>query len=269
LNATCPNENPPATTPSADARLRLLAVRGDPLLLADWLQAVFIHFEVDATALQSEVPYPLDLWDNHAFVTLVAFTLRGMRPRVGGKLAALLFQPIASHGFLNVRAYVRHRKEPGIYFLAEWMNNPLSARLGPLLFGLPYRLGKLNYDHVPENARLSGTVTGKPGRLAYESDVAPSAPCAPCPAGSLDEFLLERYTAFTFRPTRLPFPTARSAFFRIWHPPWPQVPINLRLLDTTLLTQTWPWFAQAQLVGANLSPGLRNVWMGRPQSLPR
>jgi uncharacterized protein len=260
---------------SVAARDRMLAVRGEPLLHADWLRTVFIHFEVDAEALQREVPFALDLREGRAYLSLVAFTMRDMRPRLGGRLGALLFKPIATHGFLNVGAYVRHRGETGIYFLAEWLSNPLSVRLGPPLFGLPYRLGQLQYDHQHEVGTLHGTVTDSKysARLEYSAELAPAASFQPCDADTFDEFLLERYTAFTKRPGfRKAFHSALrtphsefGSLFHIWHPPWPQVPVEISLWDTSLLTQTWPWFADARLIGANYSPGVRNVWMGRPQ----
>src|SRR5258706_16325811 len=108
-------------TPSSTGRARMLSVKGEPMFYADWLRAVFIHYEVNADALQRDVPFDLDLHDDSAYVSLVAFTLRNMRPRLGGKLAAFLFKPIATHEFLNVRAYVRHGGETGIYFFAEWL----------------------------------------------------------------------------------------------------------------------------------------------------
>src|SRR5258708_2906893 len=137
--------SPNRITPSEAGRRRLLSLRGEPLFIADWEQVLMIHYEVDAEALQDAVPFKLDLHDGRAFVSLVAFTMRGMRPRVGGRVASWLLKPIATHGFLNVRAYVRQGSESGIYFLAEWLENRLSVALGPPLFGLPYRLGKLEY----------------------------------------------------------------------------------------------------------------------------
>src|ERR1700743_422012 len=97
------------------ARKRLLSVKGEPLFLADWLRPVFIHYEVPASALQRDVPFELDLREGKAVVSLVAFTMRGMRPYYGGRLAAWLFKPIATNAYLNCRTYVRHRGEPGIY----------------------------------------------------------------------------------------------------------------------------------------------------------
>jgi uncharacterized protein YqjF (DUF2071 family) len=74
-----------------------------PLFLAEWDRVLMIHFEVDLAALQSETPFAIDRRDGRAFVSLVAFTIRGMRLRCGGVLGRLLVAPIATHEFLNVR----------------------------------------------------------------------------------------------------------------------------------------------------------------------
>ena len=288
MNATVPRVASSTAELSAAARKRMLGIRGEPLLYADWLRVVFLHFEVDAEALQRAVPFELDLREGRAYLSLVAFTMRGMHPRLGGKLGALLLKPIATNNFLNVRAYVKHRGEPGIHFLAEWMDNPLSVHLGPVVFDLPYRLGRLEYCHrhevgelrgsvseissggrillplLGERARVRAGVSLKSANFVYDAKMDAQANFAPCAADSLDEFLLERYTAFTVRNSALRIP--RSALFHIWHPPWPQTPVRVSLLDTSLLTETWPWFADARLVGANYSPGIRGVWMGRPQA---
>src|SRR5215831_3753662 len=85
-----------AGEPSAAARQRMLSRRFEPLFLAAWDSVLMIHCEVDPEALQRSVPFELDLYDGRAFVTLVTFTLRGMRPRFGGRLTARLLQPIAT-----------------------------------------------------------------------------------------------------------------------------------------------------------------------------
>ena len=246
---------------SDDARRRILSVRGDPLFLCDWQRVAFIHYEVEPEVLQREVPFELELHKGRAYLSLVAFTMRGMRPRWGGRTGALLFKPIATHGFLNVRAYVKHGGETGIYFLAEWLPNRLSLLLGPRMFGLPYREGLLEYRHRHEAGTLSGTVTARNSfHLKYSATINPEEPFRPCEEDSRDELLLERYTAFTARGPR-------RRKFRIWHPPWPQAAIDVKIKDDGLLRQTWPWFRDAQLVGGNYSPGFRDVWMGRPQGL--
>lgn len=111
-------------THSTTARERILSLPREPLFIADWTGVVMMHLEVDAKALQAVTPFQLDLWNGRAFVSLVAFTLRGMHPRFGGRFAKCLFSPLATHQFLNVRTYVRHEGEPGIH----WLVSPREPR---------------------------------------------------------------------------------------------------------------------------------------------
>ena len=243
-----------------------MAKWGEPLFLAGWVRVLFVHFEVDAARLQRDVLFPLDLRDGRAYVSLVAFTMRDMRPRLGGKMTAWLLKPIATHEFLNVRTYVKCNGEPGIHFLTEWLSNRLSVQLGPWLYGLPYRYAGIEYRH-PHERRCDGAGLGGlvedgngGGRLEYRAKFAGSDDFQPVEAGSIDEFLLERYTAYTARGQ-----TRR--LFRIWHPPWPQVKVDVEIGDQSLLKNVWPWFDEARLVGGNYSPGFREVWMGRAQGI--
>ena len=250
----------PTETTSAAAQRRIRSHSGEPLFLADWMRVLMIHFEVDADVLQHHAPYQLDLRDGRAFVSLVAFTMEHMRPRIGGKLGAWLCRPIATHDFLNVRTYVQHNGEPGIHFLAEWLSSWLAVKLGPATFGLPYRHGNIDYHHQLAGGKLRGQVMDRrtATKFQYRADLKIGAPnFAPCENGSIDEWLMERYTAFNCVG-------GRQKFFRIWHPPWPQCEVEVEIQDLSLLRENWPLFADARLVGANFSPGLAAVWMGRP-----
>jgi uncharacterized protein len=246
------------TTLSEAARRRMLAVRGEPMFYARWDRAVFIHYAVNPLILQRQIPFQLDLRDGKAFVSIVAFTLVRMRPRLGGIVAEWLFKPIATHEFLNIRTYVHEQGEPGIYFLAEWLSNPLSVRLGPRSFGLPYRFGRIKYEHARDGTALRGTVAARDARLVYEG-CAGGDRFEPCEAESLTEFMLERYTAFTEAGRR-------RRLFRIWHLPWPQASAEVELTDESLIAMTGSWWKSADLVGANYSPGVE-VWMGRPHRI--
>jgi len=248
-------------TPSAAARARLLSLPLEPLFIADWLNVVMIHLEVDAKALQAVVPFTLDLWKGRAFVSLVAFTMRGMHPRFGGRLGKLLLRPIASHHFLNLRTYVRHGDESGIHFMAEWLNSRLAVQLGPRAFGLPYQFGRMNYANEAGTGELRGEIRSADGQAAicYWGRVADQS-FRPCAKGSIDEWLMERYTAFNSG-------RGRRRFFRVWHESWPQVPAQVELTDRSLLARHWPFLSEARLVGANHSPGVRDVWMGWPHRI--
>src|SRR5262245_25244223 len=101
---------------SEEAKRQLFSLPSEPPFIANWEQALMIHYEVEASSLQEAVPFELDLHCGRALVSVVAFTMRGMRPSFGGRLGAWLLRPIATHHFLNVRTYVRQGRETGIYF---------------------------------------------------------------------------------------------------------------------------------------------------------
>lgn len=262
MNPTSISTSPPSCRPtgalSEEGRVRLVSGRGEPLFLAGWQEVLFIHFEADPATLQRIVPFQLDLLEGRAYFSLVAFTMYHLRPRFGGRLAAWPFRPFAVQKFLNVRTYVRHGNERSIYFITEWLSSWLNVRLGPLLYGLPYRHAKINYRHQPQTGLLSGTVQAEDNsdQFDYEARTTPGRSIEPCATDSLDEFLMERYTAYTAHGS-----TRR--FFRIWHPPWPQMSVPISILNDSLLARTFPWFRQTCLIGANYSPGFGEVWMGR------
>ncbi len=231
----------------------------DPLLVADWDRTLMLHYEIDPAILRPYVPFPLDLRGGKAYVSLVAFTLRDMRPYRGGKLAAWLMRPIATHGFLNVRTYVRVGNMTGIHFITEYMDNILSLKLGPVTFGLPYRHADLRYEHAWETGTARGRIADRNtgAALAYEARLPHEPHFAAARAGTLTHWLMERYTAFTARgPIR--------RFFHVWHEPWPELPVEVTIHDDHLLREHLPWFAHARYVGANFSPGVFEVGMGRP-----
>ncbi|MCZ7649360.1 MAG: DUF2071 domain-containing protein [Planctomycetota bacterium] len=250
------------TAASRAARARLLETEGAPLFLADWSRMLLLHFEVDPEPLQRATPFELDLHLGRAYVSLVAFVQERLRPRLGGRFTERLSRPVASHAFLNVRTYVRAGGEPGIFFIAEWIPNALAKLLGPLLYGLPYELGQLEYAHEHERGALAGEVRprGMAGGLKYRAKLDRRVPFETAPGGSRTAWLMERYTAYTER-------NGRKRRFRIWHPPWPQAIVKADLEDLSLLESLGAWAREPRYAGATYSPGVENVWIGRPQAL--
>lgn len=244
---------------SEQARREMRSLLGEPFWLCNWTGVVFLHFEVDGAALQREVPFALDHFEGRAFVSLVAFTLTDMRPRLGGRLTRLLFKPFGTHRYLNVRTYVQERERTGIYFLAEWLDAPwLNLLAGPLLYGLPFRCGRLCYHNQPDNGCVSGSVEDAGRRLSYSGTV--SDPPQRAARDSLDEFLVERYRAFTCLGDR-------RGWFPVWHEPWTISPLGVELKDSTLLAGTGNWCDHARLNSAHWSPRAGTVWMGLKRSM--
>ncbi len=228
-----------------------------PLFRCEWLDVVFLHYEVDPAVLAPLVPFTLDTWEGKAYVSLVAFTLAGLSCAHGRRATRAMLRPISDHAFLNVRTYVRQGDASGIYFLAEWLSKRVPVPLGRPLFGLPYRYGRFSRARDVQSGVVSGTVMGKRGDLRFHATHAPDPVYASCAAGSLDEFLLERYTAFTHW-------AGLRRYFRVWHPPWPVTPLAATVHDASLLDETGVWHHHAHLVSAHHSHGIHNVGMGFP-----
>ena len=220
--------------------------------LHDWQDVTMIHFAVEPEALQPSVPFELDTYAGKAYITLVFFTLNRMRiPGCPGieNLSRNILRPISDHRFLNLRTYVRHRGEPGIHFIAEWLENRLAVCLGPACYSLPYHYGAFNDKQV----------TGRAGSLAC--DTTPThAPYRISAADSLDAFLLERYAAFNQHKQ-----TARV--FRIRHEPWRQRPVAVTLTESGLLTQTLPCLKGIRPCCAHQCQGLTGVRVSRPRRI--
>lgn len=243
------------TPPDVHVGQRGLGLWPEWMFTAAWRQVLMIHLEVDPAELQKFVPFPLHLYHNAAFVTLVAFKMESMSPTSGGRIGTLLFHPVSSHEFLNVRTYVRVNGETGIHFLSEWVPNRISSILGPLVFGLPYKLGHLCY-HVSEAAgRFEGSVVNPNNvdTLAFTAEWNPGSDLVPCKPATLDWWLMERYSAWGFR-----------RFFRVRHPPWRQRKVEARLSCISLLSGRWPFLIDSRPAGASYSPGFGKVWMSRP-----
>ena len=221
-----------------------------PLFHADWLSAVFLHFAVDADWLQPQIPLELDRFDGRAFVSLVAFTQARLRPIRSGRFVEWLSAPLARHEFLNLRTYVRHGDTRGILFLAEWIPNRLAVLIGPRMYGLPYRLGKLEYSNDLRFRELRGHATSFRRSLSYRATLLSRD--FKHATSSLDHFLVERYTAFTSRDR-----TIRR--FDVAHEPWPIVRLDARITESTLL----PWPIQQPTL-AHFSPGVFDVAITAP-----
>ena len=180
-----------------------------------------------------------------------------------GALGRWLCRPLSDHPFLNLRTYVRSAAGPGIFFLAEWITNRLSHRLGPITHGLPYRLGTLTADNKRPGGTSSLSIEDGAGQGALRL-MYPSRRDKPQTAadGSLDAFLLERYIAYTVRQ-------GTTRFFEVQHTPWHFERPDWIRADTTLLKTAFPWFAGARMIGAHTSDGFENVYMGPPHKLPQ
>lgn len=231
--------------------------------VADWKDIVVLHFELPPTAIASRVPVELDTRGERAFVSLLSFRLERMRP-AGVRPAALgriLMRPFSDHLFLNLRTYVRGPAGPGILFLAEWVDNPRSAPLGPRTYGLPYRLAKMERRNM-RAAGLRHIAVHDRATNATANLVVPLKPDRPpreVQPGSLDAFLLERYVAYTRCGSDI-------RAFKVAHPRWQAAPFALARTNTRMFENVMPWFREATFIGGHHCEGFIDVLMGPPHA---
>jgi uncharacterized protein YqjF (DUF2071 family) len=235
-----------------------------PAFLGDWAEATFVHFAVEPRRLQPFVPFDLDVHEGRAYVSLVAFTMRHMRPAwLDCSAGELLLRAIMPCRFLNVRTYVRAGGRDGIYFLGEWLSQWVNIPFGPLLYGLPYHPGRFCFERNEQARSVEIHVRDlEGGRLAFRGRSDPDVALAAAAPGSLDAFLLERYFAFTRR-------RGQPLVFRVEHAPWPQTAAEITMNETSLLDATGDWIAHAHLAGGHFTSGAYGVKMGAPQALRR
>jgi hypothetical protein len=176
----------------------------------NWYDLFFAHWRVPVDALQAHLPADLEVqsWDGAAWISVVAFRLDVRRRWLPALGPALRFVE------LNLRTYVRHGGQSGIYFLSIHAGSRLGVALARWLTPLPYSFAPIGYERDGIGWRLE---CGWPGadRPLFQAQVTPLGPVTAAAADARDAWLLERYRAFT---------TDRSG--RLWgmmaqHEPWP------------------------------------------------
>ena len=247
---------------SIQARTNIIKHEGTPFLLCDWLDFVLVHYEVDAKALQNTVPFELDLFEEKAYVSLVAFTLENFSFAQNGMVQSLAMMPIRTHRYFNVRTYIKHRHYRSIYFIKEWISNQLCAIIGSKLYGLPCEHGRLDYSHQWAEGLLQGEVMGRAQKARYQYQIHRDSTqeIGHVKAHSLEEFLFERYMAVVEK-------NGVRKYFRIWHEAWRQATVEIREVNDHLIPMLGHWGENLKPVKAHYSPGVYGVWMGKPLTL--
>lgn len=151
----------------------------------EWNDVIFLHWEVNYKELRKIVPQDLeiDLFDNKAWISVVAFSMEKVRPK---NLPA--FPPLSNFDEINIRTYVKYKGKVGVFFLSIEAGNKLSCQLAKTLSGLPYRFSKMKrrnsrYDSINLQYLDEFNLKFKLGSSRKDKS-------------ELDIWLLERYALF-------------------------------------------------------------------------
>lgn len=208
-----------------------------------WRSLSFLHWDVPADVLRPLLParLTLDTFEGRAYVGLVPFTMRDVRP-----LSWAPGVPGARHFHeTNVRTYVHlDGKAPGVWFFSLDAASALAVFAARTFWHLPYHRadmalsleGPTASDSVGLPCATTGTRvvyrstrTGPPplpAQLDAHTDVGESLGAAE--PGSLRYFLAERYVLYAERGGTL-------LSGRVHHAPYPLHAASVTLTEESLL----------------------------------
>ncbi len=203
----------------------------------EWHNLLFAHWALPAEVVRPLVPeqLPLDLWDGKAYVAVVPFQIRNLRPPGVPPVPG-----ISNLAEINVRTYVTMDGKPGVYFFSLDAEN-LSAVLGARLFyALPYFKAKFRIGLEGSAVRYESQRTVRPlpaefrGRYLPISEELPWKPMNE----TVERFVSERYCLYT---------VSSGHVYRtdIHHLPWP-----LQLAKVEIGTNTMADSLGLQLSGS-------------------
>ncbi len=198
-----------------------------------WRDLLFAHWTVPVEAVRPLLPPALepDLHEGQLYLGLVPFRMCGVRPRWLVSWLALDFLEA------NLRTYVLHKGEPGVFFFSLEAASWLAVQAARLGWSLPYFHALMQLQQTPQKPDAASFECAPGTRFQYgsarRSGVGFAATCrvgeplGPSQPGSLEYFLLERYLLFTARRGRV----LRG---QVHHSPYPVLAAELESFEESL-----------------------------------
>lgn len=178
-----------------------------------WLDLLFIHWPVPTAEIARHLPAGLavDTFDGQAWIAVVPFRMRDVRPRWSPSIPGLSHFPE-----LNVRTYVVRDGKPGVWFFSLDADNAFAVQMARTFYSLPYFHAEMrcaSEDSWIDFVCRREDTRAEPAR--FEARYRPLEAMESARPGSLDHFLTERYCLYTA--------DSRGQTLRaeIHHRPWP------------------------------------------------
>jgi uncharacterized protein len=185
---------------------------GQPVMYHRWRELLFVHWVVPSESIQRTLPPGLtvDTWEGKAYVGIVPFFMRRVRPRGIPPL------PWVSNFLeMNVRTYVHDvHGNPGVWFYSLDCNQPITVWGARNLLSLPYFNAQMSAPRVVDglvdyqSRRRTGELEAR-FRYGFHGEERLADP------ESLDFFLIERYLLFSFHRDRVHRAQVHHAPYRL------------------------------------------------------
>ncbi len=149
-----------------------------------WNHVLFLNWKVDPSQIQFKVPFPLDLYEGKAVISVVPFFMDQIRFPLTPAIPW-----ISSLWELNLRTYVTSNGIPGIYFLRLDSNHRIGNWIAKNFFKLPYRLNNISAKVIGD--RYSVRAHAKDYHLHIEAQIRDEPIIDP-----FQKWITERYHLF-------------------------------------------------------------------------
>ncbi len=213
---------------------------GNPVMRQRWEHLLFLHWEVDPTAISRLLPAGLevDLFEGRAYVGLVPFTMAGVRPAGLPSVWGL-----SNFHETNVRTYVRLPDgRPGVWFFSLDAANIVGTLLGRFWFRLPYFYARMTLTarEQPDggwNLKYASRRIWPGSAASTRVEAEVTSPPAPAVAGTLEFWLAERYLLYTAGPAGTATESVATLMCgRVHHSAYPLQAARLISLDESAVT---------------------------------
>ena len=181
------------------------------MLQMRWQDLLFLHWPVEPAAVRPHLPegLTLDTFDGRAWLGVVPFTMASTRFRWLPPMPTARCFPEC-----NLRTYVRCGDRAGVWFFSLDAHSRLAVEGARIGFGLPYFVADMTSQRDGERIVYRSRRVDRRGPPAtFEGSWRAEGAWRTAAPGSLEHFLVERYSLFALRRGRL----VRGD---VAHPPW-------------------------------------------------
>jgi hypothetical protein len=177
-----------------------------------WNHVLFLNWKVEPESIQSLIPFPLDLHEGKAVLSIVPFQMDQIRfpftPVIPG---------LSSLWELNLRTYVKVNGTPGVYFFCLDTPNILGNWIAQNFFRLPYRFSKI--ESSVQDFKYNFQSKGKDYLLKTNANILPEIFSDP-----FQKWVTERYHLFLEK-------NGKSWRGDVIHEPWQVHSANMNLIQ--------------------------------------